>query len=412
LGIFSIEFYKFSQKTTKKERKISKMKIAGIISEYNPFHNGHKYLVDKAKSDGCAVVAVMSGNYTQRGEIAICDKLARAEAAVKCGVDLVLELPFPYAMSSAEFFARGGVSVLERIGADAIYFGSECGDLDFIRRAAIAAASDEMSRLKASNEPNEGSAKGYFDALGKLLGKDVELLSNDILAIEYVKEINRRGLSSDVNAVKRLGDRYRDETASSYFASATAVRGLINSRDTDSAKDYMPAETFETLEKYVKEEKAPVNIENAEIALLSYWRTVDPEVLGEIAELGNGLEYRIKEAALASASLGELEERVATKKYTFAKIRRALLFGFLGVTKETLDSEPRYTAVLAANQTGREILSLIRKSEGDMEIVTKFADAPKCVQSRLSERADALYTLAMPRIREAGYFTKCKIYLE
>ncbi len=388
------------------------MKTAVIISEYNPFHNGHKYLVDRAKSDGYAVVAVMSGNYTQRGELAILDKLKRAEAAVKCGVDLVLELPFPYAMASAEFFARGGISVLERIGADAIYFGSECGDVEFIKRAAAAAASDELVRLKNDTPSGEGDAKGYFEALGRVLGADVELLSNDILAIEYVKEINRRGLEVSVNAVKRLGDRYRDEEVSSELASATAVRNLVNNKGADSARHYMPAASLEVLENAAAAGIAPVNIEKTEAAILSFWRMVDPEGLSGIAELGNGLEYRLKEAALVSSTLKELEEKAATKKYTSAKIRRALLFAFLGVTKSMLDDKPQYTTLLASDSTGREILSGLRKSEGNMEIVTKQADAPSGTQRELSDRADAFYTLSMPKPREAGYFAKSKIYIE
>lgn len=388
------------------------MRVCGIVCEYNPFHNGHEYLIKKAKADGYAVVAVMSGNYTQRGELAIADKYTRAEAAVKCGVDLVLELPFPFCMSSAEFFARGGVSVLEKIDADAIYFGSESGDLDFIKEAATIAASEEFIKMKNGISHDEGAAKGYFEALGIMLGRKVELLSNDILGIEYLKEINRRGLSIEANAVKRIGDGYRDETINSKFASATAIRNFLRTGSTNGLEEYVPQKSLEVLKKAAENRDLPTDINRLETAIMTFWRMTDPALLSEIAELGNGLEYRIKDAALSTDNLKDMEWYASTKKYTKAKIRRAMLFAMLGVTKSDLDAEPQYTSVLAANATGRELLSSIRKETGNMKIVTKAADAPNCRQRELSERADALYTLVIPKPQCSGYLSKKKIYIE
>jgi len=388
------------------------MSIAGIICEYNPFHNGHKYLVDRAKNDGCSVVAVMSGNYTQRGELAVADKYTRAEAAVKCGVDLVLELPFPFSMSSAEFFAKGGVSVLERVGAARIYFGSESGDVDLISEAAKAASSEEFAKIKTGISHDEGSAKGYFEALGQVLGTNANLLSNDILAVEYLKEINRRQAFISAVCVKRQGDNFKDKTISSEFASATAIREFLHTGNTNGLEGYVPLPSLELIKKAIENSSAPAEIKKLETAIMSYWRMVDPATLADIAELGNGLEYRIKDAALSSATLEELEANVATKKYTSAKIRRAVLFAILGVTRSDLDSEPAYTTVLAADAAGREILSSIRKNTVGLKVVTKQADAPECRQKELSNRADALYTLAMPNPQNAGYLTKKKIYME
>jgi predicted nucleotidyltransferase len=388
------------------------MKIAGIICEYNPFHNGHKYLVERAKEDGAAVVAVMSGNYTQRGELAVADKYVRAESAIKNGADLVLELPFPFCMSSAEFFSKGGVAVLERIGANKICFGSESGDGELIKEAAKAAASEEFIGLKNSISVKEGAAARYFEALEKVMGEKRGLLSNDILGVEYVKEINRRGLDMEIEVVKRLGDAYRDEKINSSYASATAIRGLLNAGENAELADVMPTETLEVLKNAVNRGEAPVSVKKIETALLAFWRLADPSALGDIAELGNGLEFRIKDAAMTSSTFEELERNSATKSYTSAKIRRAILFGALGVTKADLDSEPHYTTVLAANKIGREILSSLRKEDGEMVIVTKPADAPACRQSELSARADALYTLALPTAQNSGYLTKKKIYME
>ena len=388
------------------------MSVACIICEYNPFHNGHEYLIKKAKEDGHSVVAVMSGNYTQRGELAFADKYIRAEAAVKCGADLVLELPFPFCMSSAEFFAKGGVSVIERVGADAIYFGSESGDVDFIKEAARVAASEEFLKAKGQLSHDDGVAKGYFEALGELLGKDVEMLSNDILGVEYLKEINRRGFDISPIAVTRVGDGYRDEKINSDFASATAIRKFLLSGEVADMEKYMPKESLECVKNALENSEAPVDVKKIETSILSFWRMVDPATLADIAELGNGLEYRIKDAALSSVSLDDFVWRASTKKYTYAKIRRAILFGILGVTKADLDGEPQYTCVLGANKVGREILSRLRKVEGDLKIVTKPADAPDCRQNQLSLRADALYTLAMPTPKGSAYLASKKIYIE
>ena len=354
----------------------------------------------------------MSGNYTQRGELAIADKYTRAEAAIKCGVDLVLELPFPFCMSSAEFFAKGGVSVLESVGASRIYFGSESGDVEFIKDAAKAAASEEFARMKEGISHDEGAAKGYFEALGITLGKNAEMLSNDILAVEYVKEINRRKAHIVPCAVKRVGDGFRDEEINSQFASATAIRNLLHMENTNSLEDHMPKKSVDVIKKAIGNGDAPVNIKRLEAALITFWRMVNPALLSDISELGNGLEYRIKDAALSSVTLEELEKNAATKKYTSAKIRRAILFALLGVSKVDLDAEPQYTSVLAANKKGREILSSLRKEENAIKIVTKQADAPECRQYELSARADALYTLAMPNPQSTGYLAKKKIYIE
>ena len=143
---------------------------------------------------------------------------------MKCGADLVLELPFPFCMSSAEFFAKGGISVLERTHADTIYFGSESGDVDFIKKAANVAASEDFERMRNRISRDEGAAKGYFEALSISMGRKIDMLSNDILGVEYLKEINRRGLEIKPIAVTRVGDGYRDEKINSDFASATAIR--------------------------------------------------------------------------------------------------------------------------------------------------------------------------------------------
>ena len=255
----------------------------------------------------------------------------------------------------------------------------------------------------------EGSASGYFEALGRLLGEDTALLSNDILAVEYTKAIMGQGLDISPIAVKRIGDGFRDENISSEIASATAIRRLISEGGDFAA--LLPPASFNTLMEAVEKGEAPVDVKNIEAAVLAFWRSAEPSALSDFAELGDGLEYRIHDAALSSVTLSELEEKSATKKYTAAKIRRAILFAMAGVTMSDLDRDPEYTSVLAANKKGRELLAQARRREG-IRIVTKAADAPKCRQQELSARADALYTLAMPKAQGAGYLSTKKIYIE
>lgn len=388
------------------------MKIAGIISEYNPFHNGHEYLVKFAKERSDAVVAVMSGNYTQRGELAIADKYIRAETAVKNGVDLVLELPFPFAVSSAEFFAKGGVTVLKRIGADSIYFGSESGNVDFITEAAVASVSDKFLALRKNISHDGGFAEEYFDSLNSVVGTNEKLLSNDILAVEYAKMIKRLNLNIKLCAVKRLGDSYNETKISSEFASATAIRNHVRRTGLEGLGKHLSEKTISVLKRAFDNGEAPTDVTKIEMFLLAYWRLAEPEKLSGIAELGNGLEYRIKKAALSSTTLADLEKNAAAKKYTATKIRRAMLYAPLDITKADLDSEPEYTLVLAANEKGRKILSLLRKDEAALKIVTKPADVPQGRQKELSDRADALYTLTMPVSESFEYLTKKKIYVE
>ena len=213
------------------------MKVAGIISEYNPFHNGHKYQIKKLRemlSEDTAIVAVMSGNYTQRGEIAVADKLIRAKAALECGVNLVLELPFPFSMSSAEFFAKSGVKILGEIGVvDYLAFGSESGDINELSDIAAVMSSKEYElTLNTLSDNEENKDLGYPElcqlALSKVYGKEVSrdfFSPNNILAIEYIKAISTFGYSISPITVRREGAGYNDIiNPMAEFQSASAIR--------------------------------------------------------------------------------------------------------------------------------------------------------------------------------------------
>lgn len=385
------------------------MKITGIICEYDPFHNGHEYLLRKAGQESDAVVCVMSGNFTQRGSMAAADKYTRAEMAVRCGADLVLELPYPFCSASAEYFASAGVAVLASVGTERICFGSEYGDVNRLLRAAQLAVGERFG----GGDDAMGTAEGYFEALNKAYvkeyGEPLSLCPNDILGVEYCKAILRGGYAMTPMAVTRVGDDFRASTVGdATFASATALRAHIRERGVEGLEQYMPQVAVDIMRNAVKSGMAPVDMGRIESVVLSFFRLADPKALCDIAELGNGLESRLCEAARKACNLEAFFALTATKKYTDARIRRAVLFAMTGVRREDIGVHPKYTTLLAANGRGCELLSAIRKQEGTIPVVTKPADA-KAVDARqyaLSLAADSLFTLAMPKPKEAGAFIR------
>ena len=385
------------------------MKITGIICEYDPFHNGHAYLLRQARANSDVVVCVMSGNFTQRGSMAMADKYTRAEAALRGGADLVLELPYPFCSASAEYFASAGVDILSSIGAERICFGSERGDVQELMRVA------ELANFEAFEEPDEakGTADGYFAALDKAYAKkygySLPLGPNDILAVEYCKAILRGWHDIAPIAVTRIGDGFHAAQAGDTpFASATALRSHIREKGTEGLDFYMPDASVSILRAAMERGDAPVEMTNIESAVLAFFRLADPAALRDIAELGNGLEHRLCEAARQARSLEEFLSLSATKKYTAARIRRAVLYAMTGVRREDIRVRPKYTTLLAANGRGCGLLSALRKQKEGIPVIAKPADA-KAMDERqyaLSLAADSLFTLAMPKPREAGAFIR------
>ena len=387
------------------------MRTAGIICEYNPFHAGHKRQIDILRNMGYdCIVCVMSGNYTERGELAIFDKYTRAESAIMGGADLVLELPFPYSSFSAEGFADAGVHILSAIGVDAICFGSECGDATILERAADAVLSAEFKEAYSELiKSGRGSAAAYFDALGSITKENSALLSNDILGISYIAAIKKTGAALDIIPIKRDGAAYNDkELSENILPSASAIRERIRGGAIDlssALSGFIPTSSLSVLERAQKNGLAPVFTENVGERILSFFRLMSAnEIIARaisrsgggdsIADDGCGICHRICNAAKSSKSFEEFLTACYTAKYTDARINRVLLFSLLGVSDIALDKKPEYTTLLAANTTGREFLSTIRKS-CDFPIITKPADAPDSVGKTISEAADSLYAEAM-----------------
>ena len=367
----------------------------GIICEFNPFHNGHQYLFDLARQTGADnIVCAMSGNAVQRGSLAIADKYLRAEATLKCGADLVLELPFPWSSASAEYFASAGIRILQPY-CDAIIFGSECGDIELLSKAANACLEksflDEFERRK---KMGEGAASAYFSLLSESVGR--ELLSNDILGVEYIKAAKRQGANLRFYTVERKGNGYRDEALRvTSLPSATALRSAWQSGE-EVFFEYMPKEAANIYKAAFAE--GDITDEKAlERAYLMFFRLVDQGALTDIAEAEGGIADRICALARTSKSFDEFWGSLRTKRYTDAKMRRAMLFCLTSVTKDLLRSEPQYTYLLAANSNGRKIVSGVKKSNTaeTVKIVTKPADTDKnSLQFMAEDRLNAIFSLA------------------
>lgn len=391
------------------------MKISGIICEYNPFHAGHAYLLAEAKKRFDAVICVMSGQFTQRGEAAILDKFVRAKTAILGGADLVLELPMPFSAASARYFATAGVELLATVGADALVFGSERGNVAELSELAERSLSEEFLKEKEKAQPSEGSAAAHFQAL--LGDGERKLMPNDILGVEYLRAIMTGGHSLTPLAITRVGDGFAEsKLGASSYPSATAIRRALFEGSVDGLSEYLPPFVFAELKDALARSEAPASLVNAERAILSFFRLADPESLSAIAGLGGGLGHRLCACAKESRSLEELLQSAATKRYPDATVRRAILCAMLGVTWSDLDRGAVYSTVLAANAKGREMLSALRKQK--LPLLTKPSDATALCESfpekkeailrqaEISARADSLYSLCLPQAAEAGKYLR------
>ncbi len=373
----------------------------GVICEYNPFHTGHLHQINEIKRiSNEPIVCVMSGHLTQRGEIAVLDKYARAEMALRAGADVVLELPVPFCLASAEYFASAGVHILRGVGVDKLCFGSESADAQEIMRIAKIAASDEFKAKCAESAGKEPSAAAYFELLKNECGAD-NILSNDILGIEYTKAIIKSGFDMKICPIKREGNLYND-TALEFgkLPSASAIREKLAQGNVNDISEFVPDSTLEILKR---EEIS--SFEYAKDGALLCLRLLDSARL-DVAVSDVGLVNRITDCAARAATFDDMLKDVQTKKYTRAAIRRAILYMLLGISNDDLQNMPRYAVLLGVSPKGREYLSDIRKKDCAVKVVTKPADAPDGRQKELSVRADALYTACFEKKRESGFYMK------
>ena len=389
------------------------MKTVAIIAEYNPFHSGHEYQIKKIREefgDDTGIIAIMSGNYTQRGEIAIMDKSLRAECAVRCGVNLVLELPFPFSSSSAEFFSKSGVRIADSLGVvDYLSFGSECGSIDQLVSVAEKMNSNEYNtELKNNLTAKSTRTLGYPQicehTYTKLYGAIPEVdisTPNNILALEYIKALNNIKSSIKPHTIKRVGSGYSEENIqNSEHQSASAIRKLITD-DVVSAAKYIPKALKNILIDNFEAKNFPCNCERIAAAIISKFRINSPTESADFHDAGGGLYNRLQSASFEATKISKLIELADTKKFTTARIRRAVWFSFFGVTSSEVKELPLYTQVLAMDNVGKSILKQIKKIS-DFPILTKPSarsalqgDAKR--QKLLTDKCDSIFQLTKPK---------------
>ena len=318
-----------------------------VICEFNPFHNGHRFLLGKAKElTGEPVLAVMSGSFTQRGEVALCSKFERAEAALKSGADLVAELPAVYAVSCAERFARGGVNISKMFGCvNYLAFGCEDDDIDLLKTAAFAGENPEVNAIIAE-QMNSGSyyPKAYEYAVRQVCGgevADVLTKPNNILAVEYIRAL--RGTDIKPLPIKRAGAEHDSDGADGIYASASYIRKLLRSgKSAEKLLPYAPSEITYP--------------EKLDRALLYKLRNMNAEQLRALPEVGEGLENRILSAARKFGTAEEVIGEVKTKRYTRSRICRILTCALLGITEELQTKTADYARVLGFTDEGEKML--------------------------------------------------------
>ncbi len=390
------------------------MRITGVICEYNPFHNGHKYLLEQLRERGAdMIICAMSGSFVQRGETAIADKFTRAACAVAAGADLAVELPFPYCGSGAEFFASAGVYILDKLGVDTLGFGSESADLEGLTEAVAVLETEQFAeQYRALCRAGQGNAAAYFRAYEKIAGRPLECGSNDILALAYIKEIRRLGGRMQAEAVRRLGSDYNSDTVTEgQLASATALRELVCGNDLDAWRGHIPDDCFEHIRAADSQGLFGSRIENIGHNIITHLRLCDVNSFADTAETAGGLAERIWSAAGCATDYEGLIRSSMTGNYTAARVRRGLLNMLLGVTENDIRSRPAYVQLLAAGGRGREYLAARRREDG-LPIVTKPADAREIVggerQYKLNSRAEALWCMTLPTPLPADTLTKMK----
>lgn len=395
-----LNFKEFSRKMVAKNR------ISGVICEFNPLHNGHVALLRhmRTETEG-PVICVMSGNFVQRGEAAALDKWSRARLALQCGADLLVELPLPWALAGAERFAFGGVSLLNALGAGALFFGSECGETAPLLRIAeyllSPALSADLRPFLAAGLP---FAAARARAVEKALGADCAALCaqpNNILGIEYCKAILKTGGKLEPCTLRRIAVGHDGSTASGRFAPASLLRRM--SGEMQDISPYVPAETASRIRALQEIGQYPANLRHLERAILAFLSTTSGEALRRVPDVAEGIENRIRAAAGTVQTLEALYDAVKTKRYSHARIRRIVLAAYLGLTDD-LPAAPPYLRVLGMTARGA---ALIRTASPSLPYIMRPADLKKLSAGarrvfEIEARADDIYALCTAQRRPAG----------
>ena len=358
--------------------------ILGIVSEYNPFHNGHILHLRKSLSITKAdfTVAVMSGNFTQRGSTAIVDKWSRAEMALISGIDLVIELPLLYSISSAENFADGAIRILDNLKVvDYLSFGAETSDIDILTeiseilykepKAYKTLLANELKKGLSFPKARENALLSYLDNNNKY--SNILSSPNNILGIEYMKALKKYKSNIKPVSIARFEAGYNDTNYSGNIASATAIRNIIKNGGFNILRNLLPSSSFNILIDNVKQGHIIPDLSVFERQIIYNLRKMSVEEIGNLPDVSEGLEFSIKKAANSCNTLLEFLNIIKSKRYTSTRLQRILLYTLLEITKKDINLSKKvtpYARVLGLNKRGKFLISEIAKANPKLEIIT------------------------------------------
>ena len=389
-------------------------KVLGIVAEYNPFHNGHLYHLSKSKQETSAdfTVAVIGGNFTQRGEPSLIDKWSKAKAALLNGIDLVLELPTLYATSSAENFADGAIKLLDSLKiVDTLSFGVETDDIDILDTFAEvlykepkqykALLSSELKNGLSFPKARENALMMYLNNIRKY--SNVLSSPNNILGIEYLKALKNNKSKITPLCIKRENSTHNDSNYIGNIASGTAIRKLINNDDLYNVESLMPIDSFSILKENINHGHILHTLSTYEKEIIYSIRMMDSSEISEFQDVTEGLENLIKKAADSCNNLSDIIKMVSSKRYTETRIQRILLYILLDITKKDILVSKKvipYARILGFNKKGKELISQIVDANPKIEFVSsvkKFLnECPDKNLQRMLEKdilATNIYTL-------------------
>lgn len=366
-------------------------KVLGIIAEYNPFHNGHLYHLEQSKKQtgSTYTVAIMSGNFTQRGSTSIIDKWSKAQSAIENGIDLVIELPVLYATSSAENFAEGSIKILDSLKVvDYISFGSENNNIDILNKLAdILYQEPKEYKNLLSQELKKGLSypKARENALMIYLNnpkgyKNILSSPNNILGIEYLKALKKYRSNIKPVSIFRYGSNYNDIGYNENIASSTAIRNMIKNNSFEIISKLVPNSSYRILVQNIQSGHVVPDLSVFEKEIIYNLRKMHISEISELPDVSEGLEYAIKNAANSCSNLYDFFNIIKSKRYTQTRIQRTLLYSLLGITKKDIAMSKRtqpYVRILGFNQRGQFLLSKIAKNNPRLQIITsvkKFVD--------------------------------------
>ncbi len=365
-------------------------KVIGIVAEYNPFHNGHKYQIDKIreKYKDATIVVVSSSSFTQRGDASILNKFDKTEVALNNGVNLVVELPYVYSTQSSDIFASAAIKILNYLKVDTICFGTERDSIGDIKKCAITQLNDPKYDEIVREELDSGV--NYPTALNKALKKliDIEITEpNDLLALSYIKEIIKNEYNIEIFNIKRTND-FHDIESNEEIISASNVRNkIINNID---IKDYVPNDVYLKLKD--------IKLNDKYFEFLKYKINSESD-LEKYLDVDEGLNTRIRDAIDKSNNLEELIQNIKTKRYTYNKISRMLNHILCSFTKDERDMTKNieYIRILGFDSIGQKHLNSI-KADMEVKILNKFDTSYKALE--IEKRVSSIYSMIMSDIMD------------